>query len=162
MKRLTVKTFLLILVSTWICVLLQAFMTRQIAPDMISAFESMGSSLPTLSKPFIYFLLSSFVYILPALTSLVLILVEISVKSERSRLVVQVVYTCIWLGFITINYIALFLPVWKWFTPIGSWMEFGLFQKDGCLIKLTRQWRKRWKKYSRSLEYFQLLFFLSW
>ena len=120
MKRLTVKTFLLILVSTWICVLLQAFMARQIAPDMISAFESMGSSLPALSKPSIYFLLSSFVYFLPALTFLILIIVVISVKSERSRLVVQVVYTCIWLGFITINYIALFLPVWKWFTPIGS------------------------------------------
>ena len=118
MKRTTTLTLLLVLVSTWICVLVQVFIARQIAPDMASAFESMGGNLPPLSQPSIYFLLSSFVYILPALTSLALILVEIIVKSERSRLVVQIAYTCLWLGFITINYIALFLPVWKMFSIV--------------------------------------------
>ena len=120
MKRATTLTLLLSLISTWICVLVQAFIARQIAPDMISAYESSGFSLPPLSQLFFYFLLSSFVYILPALTSLALILVEIIVKSERSRLIVQIAYTCLWLGFITINYIALFLPVWKMLQSIGS------------------------------------------
>ncbi len=120
MKRVTILTLLLILVSTWICVLLQAFMVRQIAPDIVSAFESMGGSLPPLSQPSIHFLLSSFVYILPALTSLILIFIEILIKSERSRLVIQITYTCMWLGFITINYTALFLLVWKMFLPVGS------------------------------------------
>lgn len=118
MKRATILTLLLTLVSTWICVLVQAFIARQIAPDMISAFESMGGHLPPLSQPSISFLLSSLVYILPALTSVFLILAEIIVKSERSRLIVQITYTCLWLGFVTINYMALFLPVWKMLQPI--------------------------------------------
>jgi len=113
MKRVTTLTLLLILVLTWICVLLQAFIARQIAPDMISAFKSSGFSLPPLSQISIYFLLSSFVYILPALTSSVFVLIVIIVKSERSRLVDQIAYACLWFGFITINYIALFLPIWK-------------------------------------------------
>lgn len=93
-------------------------MTRQIVPDMISAYESSGFNLPPLSQVIFSFLLSSFVYILPVLTSIVLVMVEIIVKSERSRLIVQITYTCLWLGFITINYIALFLPVWKMLQPI--------------------------------------------
>jgi len=113
MKRVTILTLLLILVSTWICVLVQAFIARQIIPDMVSAFECSGFSLPPLSQPSIYFLLSSFVYILPALTSLALILVEIIVKSERSRFIIQIVYTCLWLGFIIIIHLALFLPIWR-------------------------------------------------
>ena len=113
MKRVTILSLLLILISTWICVLFQALIARQIAPYLISSFNSMAASLPLLSDLFIYFLLSSFVYILPVLTSLILILIEIIVKSERSRLVIQIAYTCMWLGFITINYIALFLPVLK-------------------------------------------------
>ena len=120
MRRVTIKALLLVFVSTWICVLVQALIARQIAPDVASAFESMGGHLPPLSQLFFYFLLSSFVYILPALTSLALILVEIIVKSERSRLIIQIAYTCLWLGFITINYLALFLPVWKMLLPIGS------------------------------------------
>ena len=90
---------------------MQAFIARQILPDITSAYECSGFSLPPLSQPSIYFLLSSFVYILPALTSLALILVEIIVKSERSRLIIQIVYTCLWLGFIIINHMALFLPI---------------------------------------------------
>ena len=119
MKRPTTITLLLVLLSTWVCVLVQVFIARHTAPDMASAFESLGANLPPLSQPSIYFLLSSFVYILPALTSLVLILVEIIVKSERSRLILQVTYTCLWLVFVTINYIALFLPVWKMQTKLS-------------------------------------------
>ena len=113
MKRLTIKTLLLILVSTWICLIFQVFIARQVAPDLNSSFECLGGDPPLFSEPFISFLLSSFVYVLPALTSLVLILVEINVKSESYRLVIQIVYTCLWLVFITINYFALFLPLWK-------------------------------------------------
>jgi len=113
MKRLTIKTLLLILVSTWFCLILQVFITRRIAPDMISAFECLGGDLPLLSQPSISFLLSPLVYILPTLASIAIILVEIIVKSERSRLVVQIIYTCLWLGFITINCFALFLPLWR-------------------------------------------------
>ena len=113
MKRVTILTSLLILGSTWIFILVQAFIARQIVHDMVSAYEFSGLSLPPLSQPSIYFLLSSFVYILPALASKALILAEIIVKSERSRFIIQVVYTCLWLGFIIINHMALFLPIWK-------------------------------------------------
>ena len=113
MNRVTIKTLLLILFSTWVCVLVQIFMARQTVPDMAAAFESMGARLPPLSQIFCYFLISPNFYILPVLGSLAVVLIEIIVKSERSRLFFQIAYTCLWLVFITLNYIALFLPILK-------------------------------------------------
>jgi hypothetical protein len=118
MKRVTIFTLLLALISTWIGILLMAFMARQIAPDIVRFYKGIGTIPPLPSRLFLFFMLSSLRYVLPAMASILLVSVEIFVRSERSRFVIQMVYTAVWFVFITLNFVALLLCCWQMLQPI--------------------------------------------
>jgi hypothetical protein len=120
MKRTTGITLVLVLFTTWVSTLALVVPARAIMPFTIDYFESFASSIPPPTLLFMPFWLSTHVYWVPALASILLILLEIFVRSERSRLVVHVVYTSVWLLFVTLNFVVLLLPEVKMSGTVGG------------------------------------------
>jgi hypothetical protein len=120
MKRTTIIPLLLVIVSTWASSLVLVVTARGIVPEIVTMHENIGAQLPRFSQFFVSFWFTSLVYVVPALASVVLVLVEIFVKSERSRLVIQIVYTAGWVVFLTLNFGVLLLLCWRMLEPIGG------------------------------------------
>lgn len=118
MKRWTIVTLLLALVSTWVSILALAFMARSIGPGILSFYKGIGAGPPLPSKPFLSFMLSPYVYALPAVASILFICLEVFGRSDRSSFVLQIVYTSGWLVFITLNFVALLFCCWQMLKPI--------------------------------------------
>jgi hypothetical protein len=87
---------------------------------MVSLFEDFGGRLPPLTQLFVPFWLTGYAYGVPAVGSVLLILVEIFAPSERFRFVVQIVYSTVWLLFVTAGFVALMLPCWKMSGTVGG------------------------------------------
>ncbi len=111
MRRLTILTLILVVIATWISTFfLLVNHLPQGALELEPIFKSFGSALPRLSKPYLSYLLSPAAYLLPVLMSLMLALIEIFVKSERTRFTIQIVYTASWLVFVSLNSFAISSP----------------------------------------------------